>query len=151
MDPFNGETLCEAFAKLVGKEQFLQLLIHLKLSSNFLVVVSPIWCTATWFKRFKCFWVIEEMMQCSCFSAQCQPVASSQSTFWNPSLHQCYPLWWKVSAKKEKVILLDKLSHSINIRKQVPSIQLCTWGAPNPPLFYPQGVHSGLLRSHSKG
>lgn len=73
-------------------------------------------------------------MQCSCFSARCQPVASSQSTFWNPSHYQCYPLWWKASAKKDKVILLDKLFHSINIRKQLPSVQLCTWGAPNPPL-----------------
>ncbi len=78
-------------------------------------------------------------------------VASSQSTFWNLSLHHCYPLWWKVTAKKDKVILLDKLSHFINIRKQLPSIQLCTWGAPNPPLFRPQGVGSGLLHSHSKG
>lgn len=87
----------------------------------------------------KCFWVMEKMMQCSYFSARCQPVASSQSTFWNLSLHQRYPLWWRVNAKKDKVILPDKVSHSINIRKQLPSIQLCAWGVYNHPLFFPTG------------
>lgn len=113
-----------SLCQILGKEQLLHLLIHLKLCRNVLVPVIAIWCTLTWFKSFEYFGVIETMMQCSCFSAQCELVAWIQGTVWSPPLHQCYPIWWKRNDKKDKVILPGKLSHSINIWKQLPSVQL---------------------------
>lgn len=106
----------------------------------FHMFVTPIGWTATLFKSFKWFWVIPEMMQCSCFSAQCQAVASSHPAHFG--MHRSINATYTDGKRVPKRIRSSFKTNCCTPSTWENNFQayICAHGgAPNPPLFPPTG------------